>query len=71
MDKFKINFVCNKQPDDKLRMSGFKIGEIYSGRSFNGLYEISPNWGSDAPTRILSKKAFNEYFELIEQEVNL
>ena len=70
MDKFRISFICNKEPDEKFRMSGFKAGEIYSGRMFNGLYEISPRWGSDDPTRILSKKTFNEYFEIVEPVTN-
>ncbi len=69
MDKFKINFVCNKEPDNTLRISGFKIGEVYSGRSFNGLFEISPRWGSDDPTRILTKKTFSEFFEIIEKDL--
>ena len=70
MDKFRISFICNKEPDEKLRLSGFKAGEIYLGRMFNGLYEISPKWGSDDPTRILSKKTFNEYFEIVEPVTN-
>ncbi len=69
MDKFKINFVCNKEPDHKLRIPGFKLGEIYSGRSFNGLFEISARWGSDDPTRLLSKKTFSEFFEIIDKKL--
>lgn len=65
MDKYRIKFICNKKPADKNLPSTFEIGMQYIGRSFNDLFEITPSWGSDQPTKIIPKKIFEQYFELV------
>lgn len=65
MDRFKISFKCNKQPDVSSGLFGFEPEKCYRGRSFNGLYEISSEWGRGKPTIILDKKIFYRYFEVV------
>lgn len=54
-------------PDQKTGLSGFKIGENYEGRAFNGLFEINAKWGSGAESKLISKSLFEEYFELVQE----
>jgi len=68
MDKYKIVFVCRETPNSIEGLKGFSKGEYYEGRSFNGLYEVNAKWGSGAESKLISKKLFDEYFELIENE---
>ncbi|SMG43069.1 hypothetical protein SAMN05661096_02973 [Marivirga sericea] len=68
MDRYRINFVCNKLPDQKTGLMGFKIGENYEGRAFNGLFEINAKWGSGTESKLISKSLFDEYFELLQQD---
>ncbi len=65
MDKHRINYVCNRKPDNRNFPGTFEIGTRYAGRMYNDLYEISPTWGSDTPTKVITKKVFDQYFELI------
>lgn len=65
MDPYKIEFVCNRKPDDINLKGIYFIGMRYIGRSYNGLFEISPKWGSNYPTKVINKKLFDEYFELV------
>ncbi len=66
MDKYRINFKCNKTPKANLGLEGYEPDKQYAGRTFNGVFEIAPNWGKDFPTRMLDGKIFFEYFELID-----
>jgi hypothetical protein len=65
MDKFRIFYVCNRQPSDKNFPGTFEIGNRYIGRTFNDLFEITPRWGSDIPTKLIPRKIFDQYFELV------
>ena len=66
MDKFKISYICHKKPDKWIHLDGFEMGQKYWGRAFNDLFEVSPLWGSDTPTKIISRKTFASYFELVD-----
>jgi hypothetical protein len=68
MDRYRINFVCNKLPDQKTGLKGFKVGKNYEGRAFNGLFEINSKWGSGTESKLISKSLFSEYFELLQQD---
>lgn len=65
MDKFKISFKCSKQPDSGSGLLGFEAEKYYRGRAYNGLFEISSEWGKGKPTIILDKKIFCKYFEVV------
>lgn len=65
MDRYKISFKCNKQPEISSGLLGFEPEKNYRGRSYNGLYEISTEWGKGKPTVLLDRKIFNRYFEII------
>lgn len=67
MDRYRISFVCSKLPDQQTGLKGFKVGKTYEGRAFNGLFELSPKWGSGEESKLISKSLFNEYFEIIDQ----
>lgn len=70
MDRYRINFVCNKVPDQNTGLRGFKIGEQYEGRAFNGLFELNAKWGSGTESKLISKSLFDEYFQLrVEQQL--
>ncbi|MFN6943684.1 MAG: hypothetical protein ACK4ND_01960 [Cytophagaceae bacterium] len=47
---------------------GFEENVVYSGRTFNNLYEISCAWASHKPTFLIEKKVFDQYFELINSD---
>ncbi len=65
MDKYRMQFVCNRKPDDKNLPGSFVIGNKYEGRTFNDLFEITPMWGSDIPSKIIPRRIFEKYFELV------
>jgi len=67
MDKYRVEFVCNTKPDERKFLGGYKKGIRYIGRSFNGLFEVTPKWGSSLPTRVIPRKLFDQYFELVSQ----
>lgn len=65
MDKFKISFKCNKEPNESIGLFGFEHDKAYTGRTYNGLFEVSADWGRGKPTIILDRKIFERYFELL------
>ncbi len=69
MDKFKIVFRCLKSPDPSTGLEGFFVNELYEGRSFNGLFELTPDWGKGKPTVLIEKNSFERYFEVIDREL--
>jgi len=71
MDKFRISYKCIKVPKSNSGMDGFEKDQYYTGRAFNGFYEISPQWGSGKPTKLISKLIFNEHFEVTDNELVL
>lgn len=70
MDRYKISFKCNKQPEVNTGLSGFEAHKLYIGRAYNGLFEISSEWGKGKPTMLLDKKSFDQYFELVKNNTN-
>lgn len=68
MDRYKIVFVCKQSPQQSDGFIGFRSGEYYEGRSFNGLFEINSKWGSGSESKLISKSLFEKYFELIESD---
>lgn len=69
LDRFTISFKCSNQPVEGTGLKGFKPECLYKGRTYNGLYEVSTEWGSGKPTVLLDRKVFEKYFKLAEQEV--
>ena len=67
MDKFRIIFQCNKPPKSAAGLEGYEPEKQYVGRTFNGLYEISPSWGSGKQTKLITKALFDEYFEVVKK----
>ena len=67
MDRFKISFKCCRQPKEATGLMDFKPDKSYIGRSYNGLFEVSTDWGSSKPTFLLDKKIFYRYFEIIQE----
>ncbi len=65
MDRYRIQFKCNKQPKPNAGLDGFDVEKNYVGRSFNGLYEVTPSWGSGRQTKLINKSIFEEYFEVL------
>lgn len=65
MDRFKIAFKCNRKPDVASGLFGFEPEKYYRGRAYNGLFEISSEWGKGKPTMVLDKKIFYRYFEIV------
>jgi hypothetical protein len=68
MDKFRIHYKCVKAPKPQTGLEGFEKEGIYTGRSFNGFYEVSAYWGSGKPTKLISKNLFQEHFEIVPSE---
>ena len=64
MDKYRINYKCIKVPKPTTGLEGFELERVYAGRSFNGYYEVSADWGSGKKTQLITKQIFDEYFEL-------
>lgn len=65
MDKYRIIFQCHTAPQSIQGLEGYTIEKRYVGRMFNGLYEISPEWGSDKQTKLITKTLFDKYFEVV------
>ncbi len=68
MDRYRISFRCNKVPDQQDGLKGFRTAEYYEGRSYNGLFEVSANWGYGQENKLISKALFEKYFELVIEE---
>lgn len=66
MDRYRIEFKCTREPNGQSGLNGYKAEKTYVGRTFNGLYEISPNWGSGDNTKLVDKKLFFQFFDLIQ-----
>jgi hypothetical protein len=63
-DPFKISFECHSEP----KLGGqapFSAGQVYRGRYYNGLYEVSADWGRKEAYH-LRQREFDAYFKLIE-----
>ncbi len=67
MDRYRIEFKCNKVPKPNTGLEGFDAEKNYVGRAFNGLYEVSSSWGSGKQTKLINKTIFEEYFEVIKK----
>lgn len=65
MDKYRIVFQCHTVPNAASGLQGYKLEEHYIGRMFNGLCEMSPQWGSDIRTKLIPKTLFDQYFAII------
>ncbi|WPP52045.1 hypothetical protein [Catalinimonas niigatensis] len=65
MDKFKISFRCSKEPQGTVDLFGFEPDKAYTGRAYNGLCEVSTDWGRGKPTILLDRKIFDRYFEVV------
>ena len=61
-----IEYRCLKSTEGT-HLKGFVKGKIYKGRSFNGLYEITPEWAGHQPSYLVEKKEFDLFFELVEK----
>jgi hypothetical protein len=68
MDRYKIEFTCLKEPNGQAGLQGYAIDKKYTGRMFNGLFEVSPNWGNGDTTKLIDKKVFSQYFDLVHQQ---
>jgi|GEM_PF-3122144 hypothetical protein len=60
----KIQYKCIRTPDNN-QLKDFKENQVYRGRSFNDLFEVSTEWASHEPTFLLERKDFEKYFELL------
>lgn len=67
MDKYKISFKCSKLPEGSNVLMGFEPDKAYIGRSYNGLFEVSTDWGRGKPTILLDRKIFDRYFEVVRE----
>jgi hypothetical protein len=56
-----VEFKCVKKPEIT-SLSGFEVGKKYKGRTFNGLYQISLEWGGHSPSLMIDSKEFSKYF---------
>ena len=63
VDPFRITFHCFRLPETGSKLVGFKDNRLYTGRYYNGLYEISVDWGRSKPF-LIEKKQFEKYFQL-------
>jgi hypothetical protein len=63
MDRHKITFECIAEPDSLSGLEGFVKDGVYEGRAFNGLYEVTPRWGRELESKLISKKIFERYFK--------
>lgn len=61
-----IYYRCIKKPTEQ-KLEGFEVDQVYRGRSFNNLCEISVEWASHKPTFLIEKKVFDQFFQIIEK----
>ncbi len=69
-DRFRIKFRCSRKPDEQSGLSDFEENQSYEGRTYNGLFEIAPDWGRGKPSIILRKRLFERYFEFVTKPLN-
>lgn len=67
MDKYKIIYKCLKSPNGSAGLDGYTEEKEYTGRAFNGFFEVSPKWGSGHSTKLIDKGTFFKYFDLINE----
>ncbi|MGB3181446.1 MAG: hypothetical protein WBB45_08650 [Cyclobacteriaceae bacterium] len=67
MENYRIQYKCFKVPRPGTGLDGFLLDTEYTGRSFNGLFEVTPEWGSGKQTKLLDRNIFRQYFELVSQ----
>ncbi len=65
-DPFKISYECHCVPSFNATDHSFRVGEVYSGRYYNGLYQVSADWGREEAHH-LSRREFETYFRLVNQ----
>lgn len=65
-DLFKISYECHCAPQFNTEQHSFRVGEVYSGRCYNGIYQVSADWGREEAYH-LSRKEFETYFRLVNQ----
>ena len=65
MDKFRISYKCHTKPNGTTELDGFHVNQSYVGRSYNGLFEVAPNWGRNDDRKVITKRIFDDYFELL------
>lgn len=65
-DPFKIIYECHHVPSFESQQGAFRVGEEYNGRCYNGLYQVSADWGREEAHH-LSKREFERYFQLVKQ----
>jgi len=63
MRDYKIEYKCMKLPHPNTGLKGFDLGKNYLGRAFNGLVEVSPDWGRDPDAKLIDLAVFKKYFE--------
>ena len=66
IDQYRITFRCYQRPDNNSQLIGFESDKVYTGRYYNGLYEIAIDWGRSNPF-LIEKKQFQAYFKLMER----
>ena len=66
VDKYRIHYQCRHQPARDSLLAGFQRGEVYEGRYFNGLYEVSISFGREE-AMLISRKLFNQHFIIIQE----
>ena len=67
VDKYRVYYRCHQTPSGEV-LAGFQEGEVYEGRHFNGLYEVSASWGRETPV-LISKKLFSKHFGLVKKRI--
>ena len=65
-DPFRIRYECYRAPSFSAGQCSFRVGEVYSGRLYNGIYQVSADWGREEAHH-LSKGEFETYFRLVNQ----
>ncbi len=64
----KIEYKCVRVPELS-GLQGFSKDQVYKGRTFNDLFEVSVEWASHKPTFLLEKRDFDKYFQVIPERV--
>jgi len=64
----KIEYKCVRVPELS-GLQGFSKDQIYHGRTFNGLFEVSVEWASHKPTFLMEKKDFDKYFQVMVEKI--
>lgn len=65
-DPFKIRYECHCEPSFGPEQCSFRVGEVYNGRFYNGIYQVSADWGREEAHH-LSRREFEAHFRLVNQ----